>query len=174
MRDCACGVGGWRQNSSSSSLGKLPREIMQPLLPYPISLLLCMYVQYAYNTLGVPAHAPHPTQSSGSVKSLAKSVSEVSLKGSESKADLSNGGAVNESPRTVTGACVFENITSRTCQHSVRGCVCLLGGGGGGCQIRDNGGVSEAGCTGVCCGCVSVCLLAYTCVLWRTWRGCCV
>lgn len=39
-------------------------------------------------------------QSSGSVKSLAKSVSEVSLKNSDSKADL----VQDQSPRTVTGA----------------------------------------------------------------------
>jgi hypothetical protein len=39
-------------------------------------------------------------QSSTSVKSLAKSVSEVSLKGSDSKADL----VQDQSPRTVTGA----------------------------------------------------------------------
>jgi hypothetical protein len=38
-------------------------------------------------------------QSSTSVKSLAKSVSEVSLKGSDSKADL----VQDQSPRTVTG-----------------------------------------------------------------------
>lgn len=39
-------------------------------------------------------------QSSGSVKSLAKSVSQVSLKTSDSKADLGQ----DQSPRTVTGA----------------------------------------------------------------------
>ena len=39
-------------------------------------------------------------QSSGSVKSLAKSVSEVSLHPSDSKADL----VQDQSPRTVTGA----------------------------------------------------------------------
>jgi hypothetical protein len=38
-------------------------------------------------------------QSSGSVKSLAKSVSEVSLNGGPSAENV-----VNESPRTVTGA----------------------------------------------------------------------
>lgn len=40
-------------------------------------------------------------QSSGSVKSLAKSVSEVSLKESDSKANL----VQDQSPRTVTGGC---------------------------------------------------------------------
>jgi len=42
-------------------------------------------------------------QSSGSVKSLAKSVSAVSLKGSDSKADL----VQDQSPRTVTGVIPF-------------------------------------------------------------------